>query len=132
VIADHDHVNQLADNLFRAFENNDPDAVSACCDGDAVFSRNGERSGLARDLLHSFGTLHERIGHHHYTDVRRELFVNGFVEEHRVETILPSGDPSTVVACVIGRIGASGRISELSEYVGPATRRSLILPPVAG
>jgi hypothetical protein len=121
MIVDHDHVNRLADNLFRAFEANDPDAVRACCDDDAVFSRNGEQAGLARDLLHSFGTLHERIGHHRYTDVRRELFANGFVEEHRVETILPSGEPFAVVACVIGRIGTSGRISELSEYVGATT-----------
>ena len=124
-----DELNGLADRLFRAFEANDASTVRACCEDDAVFSRNGERSGLARDLMASFETLHERIGRHRYTDVRRELFAGGFVEEHRVETVLPSGEPFTIVACVIGRVGRSGRIVELAEYADPATGRRTPPPP---
>ena len=76
---------------------------------------------MARDLLPSFGTLHERIGRHRYVDVRREVFIGGFVEEHRVETVLPSGTAFTVAACVVGRVGPSGKLCELAEYVDPAT-----------
>jgi ketosteroid isomerase-like protein len=118
-----DHINRLADALFGAFERNDVAAIGACCEEDAVFWKNGHRSGLARDLLPSFATLHERIGHHRYTEVRRELFATGFVEEHRVATVLPSGDPFSIVACVVGRVGRTGLISELAEYVDPASGR---------
>jgi hypothetical protein len=118
---EQERLHRLADDLFHAFEDNDPAGVAACCDEEAVFSRNGRRSGVMRDLLSNVGTLHERIGRHRYVEVRRELFPGGFVEEHRVVTVLPSGIPYTVAACVIGRIGPSGKLCELAEYLDPAT-----------
>lgn len=116
----------VVDALFAAFERNDPDAIAACCEPDASFSKNGAASGPLAGLLPGFATLHERIGHHRYTEVRRAVFDGGFVEEHRVETVLPNGTPYTVVACVVGSFSASGLISELREYVDSG------LPPASG
>ena len=112
-------IDSLADELFAAFERNDVAALlGRCFAPDAVLSKNGMRSGELVDLLPTYATLRDRIGQHRYSAVRREVFDHGFVEEHRVDTVLPSGEPLIVFACVIGRIDADGRICELAEYVG--------------
>ena len=116
-------MHDLADRLFRALEANDTDAVAACCSPDAEFFKNGTRSGSLADMLPGFASLRSRVGDHRYTDVRREVFAGGFVEEHRVISTLPDGSPLDVVACVIGRTDDAGRIVELTEYVDTASTR---------
>jgi ketosteroid isomerase-like protein len=112
-----DEISALAERLFQAFEDNDTDTIAACCEPDARFTQNGKGAGVLRDILPGFATLSERIGHHKYSEVRRETFDGGFVEEHRATSTLPDGSPMDVVACVVGRIGPSGKLVELSEYV---------------
>lgn len=117
-------MHDLADRLFRALEANDADTIAACCSPDAEFFKNGARSGSLADMLPAFATLRSRVGDHRYTDVRREVFAGGFVEEHRVVSTLPDGSPLDVVACVIGRTDDSGRIAVLAEYVDTNATRS--------
>ncbi|MFV0309434.1 MAG: nuclear transport factor 2 family protein [Desertimonas sp.] len=113
-------IDGLAERLFRAFEANDAATIGDCCDPAAVFSKNGVSSGPLAELLPKLGRLRERFGDHRYVDVRRSIFDGGFVEEHRVMSTLPSGEPLDVVACVVGRVNGAGRVIELAEYVGPA------------
>jgi hypothetical protein len=111
-----DEISDLAERLFRAFERNDTDAILGCCEPDARFSQNGRGGATVADLLPSFATMSERIGHHRYSEVRREVFDGGFVEEHRVTSTLPDGSPMDAVVCVVGRIGPTGKLVELNEY----------------
>ena len=109
-------IDELAEKLFRAFERNDTDAILECCEPDARFTQNGRGGSTVAELVPSFATMSERIGHHRYSEVRREVFDGGFVEEHRVTSTLPDGSPMDAVVCVVGRVGPSGKLVELAEY----------------
>ena len=119
-----DAIDTLAERLFRAFEANDADTIATLCEPDAQFSQNGNSPTAIADLLPSFASLSERIGHHTYTDVRRAVFDGGFVEEHRAVSTLPNGSPMSIWACVVGRVGPSGKLAELHEYLDTAQRSS--------
>jgi hypothetical protein len=99
---------------------NDADVISACCTAGATFWKNGTRSGTVDDMLPGFANLRARVGDHRYTEVRRSVFADGFVEEHRVVSTLPDGTPLDVVACVVGSLSPDGLICELREYVDTA------------
>ena len=111
-----DEISNVAETLFRAFERNDTDAILRCCEPDARFFQNGKGGATVTELLPGFATMSERIGHHRYSEVRREVFDGGFVEEHRVTSTLPDGSPMDAVVCVVGRVGPSGRLVRLDEY----------------
>ncbi len=119
----HD-VDLLAERLFRAFEDNDAATIESLCEPDARFRQNGQEPRLIVDLLPGFAKLSERIGHHKYTEVRREIFDGGFVEEHRAVSTMPDGAPMAVWACVVGRVGESGKLVDLHEYLDTAQRPS--------
>ena len=118
----NDDIDVLAERLFRAFEDNDAATIESLCDPEARISQNGNEAKLIVDLLPGFAKLSERIGHHKYTEVRREVFDGGFVEEHRAVSTLPDGKPMDILACVVGRVGASGKLIELHEYLDTAQR----------
>ena len=111
------HIDPLAERLFRAFEDNDADAVAVCCVR-LWFSKNGVPTGLLQQVLPYFATIRDRIGQHRYHDVRRHTFADGFVEEHRVDAHPPGGDAITVYVCVVGRVNDDGLLTDLAEYVG--------------
>jgi hypothetical protein len=113
-------IDRLAESLFRAFEDNDADTIASLCEPEARFSQNGNSPTPITDLLPGFARLSERIGHHKYIDVSREVFASGFVEEHRAVSTLPDGSPMDKWACVVGRVGPSGKLVELHEYVDTA------------
>ena len=117
---DRSRLDDLADRLFRAFEDNDADTIAQCCAEDASFSQNGGPATSIGTLLPSFASLKERIGQHRYTEVRRGLFDDGFVEEHTVETTLPDGTDVRLRACVVARVDGEGKLIELNEYLDPA------------
>jgi hypothetical protein len=117
-------IDHLAATLFRAFEDNDADTFARCCAPDAAFSRNGVPTGTRDEVLPHVATLRSRIGRHRYSEVRRETFSDGFVEEHRVDAVRPDGTAVTVYACVVARIDGAGLVRELAEYVGAPTTQS--------
>ena len=110
------------ERLFRAFEDNDAATIESLCEPGARLSQNGNEPRLIADLLPGFAKLAERIGHHRYTEVRRAVFDDGFVEEHRAVSTMPNGAPMAVWACVVGRVGDSGKLVELREYLDTAQR----------
>lgn len=118
-------IDELAERLFHAFEDNDADAVAACCAADATFSKNGVPTGSLQQVLPYFATIRDRIGQHRYSEVRRHTFANGFVEEHRVDARPPGGDAITVYACVVGRVNDDGLLIDLAEYVGAPVPQSV-------
>jgi SnoaL-like domain len=115
-------IDTLAERLFRALEDNDAATIESLCEPEARFSQNRNDPRMIAELLPGFAKLSERIGHHKYTEVRREVFDGGFVEEHRAVSTMPNGAPMAIWACVVGRVGASGKLVELHEYVDNAQR----------
>jgi hypothetical protein len=110
-------IDDVAERLFRAFEANDADTVAELCDPEATFRQNAGPVVKMADIIPGFANLHESIGHHRYVDVQRAIFADGFVEEHRAVSTLPDGSPMDILACVVGRVGPSGKLVELHEYL---------------
>jgi ketosteroid isomerase-like protein len=115
-------IDDVAEQLFRAFEANDADTVASLCDPDATFRQNAGPVVKMAEIIPGFAKLHERIGYHKYVDVQRATFPDGFVEEHRAVSTLPDGKPMDILACVVGRVGPSGKLVELHEYLDTAQR----------
>jgi hypothetical protein len=115
-------IDDVAERLFRAFEANDADTVAALCDPEATFRQNAGPVVKMAVIIPGFAQLHERIGYHKYVDVQRAIFPDGFVEEHRAVSTLPDGSPMDILACVVGRVGPSGKLVELHEYLDTAQR----------
>ena len=121
-------IDDLAERLFRAFEANDADVIASLCEPDAQFRQNAGPVATMAEVIPGLAKLHERIGHHRYVDVQREVFADGFVEEHRAVSTLPDGTPMDILACVVGRVGPSGKLVELHEYLDTAQRAHLTRP----
>jgi len=117
-------IDDVAERLFRAFEANDADTIATLCEPDAEFRQNAGPVVKMADIIPGFAKLHERIGHHRYVDVRRDVFADGFVEEHRAVSTLPDGSPMDILACVVGRVAPSGKLVELHEYLDTAQRNT--------
>lgn len=115
-------IDALAEALFRAFEANDAAAIEALCEPDAHLSQNGNAPRPIAELLPGFAKLSERIGHHKYVDVSRNIFDGGFVEEHRAVSTMPNGAPMSMWACVVGLVSPAGKLVELREYVDTGQR----------
>ena len=115
-------IDDVAERLFRAFEANDADTIAAVCEPDAQFRQNAGPVAKMVDIVPGLARLHERIGYHKYVDVQRAIFPDGFVEEHRAVSTLPDGSPMDILACVVGRVGPSGKLVELHEYLDTAQR----------
>jgi ketosteroid isomerase-like protein len=108
----------VADRLFKAFEEHDFDTVRELCDPGARFwSSVAGRESSVEQLLGYLPAVRERIGAHRYSDVRRLVAPDGFVEQHRVTSTRPDGTALDMEVCVVVRTDEEGKIVRLDEYV---------------
>ena len=111
-------LSNTADRLFKAFEEHDFDTVRELCDPEARFwSSIAGRESSVEELLAYLPSVRERIGAHRYTDVRRLVAPDGFVEQHLVRSTKPDGEALEMEVCVVVRTDEEGKIVRLDEYV---------------
>lgn len=106
----------LAERLFAAFVAHDLDTARAMAHPDARITQNGVTSTVD-DSLTNIAAMRAVLGDHHYADVRRLTADQAVIEEHRVVSTTPSGDPVDLTACVVIRVDDDGLITEIDEYV---------------
>ncbi len=109
-------LDQIAEQLFAAFVAHDLDRVQSMLTPDATMTQNGSGSTFARarPMLEGMTAV---LGNHRYEDVRRVVGDHAVVEEHRVVSTTPSGQPVDMAACVVLRVNDDGLITSLDEYV---------------
>lgn len=106
----------LAERLFAAFVAHDLPVARAMFADDATVTQNG-RTLPIDEMLVEIAALRGVLGDHRYEDVRRVIGDGAVVEEHRVVSTTPAGDPVDLTACVVIRVDDAGLITEVDEYV---------------
>jgi ketosteroid isomerase-like protein len=115
----------MAEALFRAFENSNEAAVRELCSPTLKAIQN-HRPAMDLESLMSFTlNVNSIVKDFHYEDAIRCATPSGFVEEHSVRGTLPDGSPLQIAACVVGEV-RDGKIVELREYLDGSTARGLI------
>ena len=111
----------LADAFFGAFVERDVAALERLYHPDFVMrSPTGTRKGADHLDMMRAGKIATRDLR--YEDIVRHVFNGGFVQQHTVRGVLPSGSELRMRACVIVRI-VEGRFRELDEYYDPTPLR---------
>ena len=112
-------VEAIADELFASFEEHDYERSRAMFAPDArSWSNLRSIESDVDGLLGNLPVMLESIGRHRYTDVRRIVGVDGFVEQHRVVFARPDGTELDLGdVCVVVRLDADGLVTRLDEYL---------------
>ena len=111
-------VDQLAEAFFAAFVRRDASTLEELYAPDFVMrSPAGVRRGV--DHLEMLRAGKVSVRDLRYEDVVRHVFDGGFVQQHHVCGVLPSGRDLRMRACLVVLV-VDGRFTELDEYYDPA------------
>ena len=107
------------DQLFvafrQAFSARDRDGLVALWSPDIrVWHSADDRSKNRDEYLEFIAALPKRDVE--FVDIRREYFVNGFVQQHRAQMRFPDGNVASSSICLIFR-AVNGVISRIDEYI---------------
>jgi ketosteroid isomerase-like protein len=110
----------IADRFFGAIERGEIAALAQLCTEDAVVWHNfDEREQTAaenRSILERFATVMKQW---RYCVRTRNVFPDGFVQQHVLTGIVGGSVPISIPICVVGRV-RDGRIARIDEYFDPA------------
>ena len=121
----HPDALQVAERLFTAIPKGDLDAVRAIYAPDARIWHNHD--GIVQDPaanLAVLGWIVKNLKDISYDEIRREPTPTGFVQQHVMRAIAPSGKPFELAACIVCTVVA-GRITRLDEYLDSAPLAAL-------
>jgi len=107
----------LAERLFAAVAAGDVDTVRGLYAPDAVIWHNYD--GMEQTVEENLATLAwmaRALREFRYTEVRRGLTTDGFVQQHVITATNRAGDAVAVPACLVATV-ADGRITRIDEYV---------------
>lgn len=117
-------MNELADRLVSAIMAGDTDGVRAVYAPDAEIWHNfDERNQTVDENLLTLADLHSRASGLAYTEIRRFLAPDGFVQQH-VLVGEAKGGPLHLPAIIRFWV-ANGRVTRLEEYLD--TRQAMVL-----
>jgi ketosteroid isomerase-like protein len=115
----------IADRLFKSIEAGDLESVRGIYAPNARIWHNTD--GLEQAVEQNLATLKwviANIRDIHYTDVRRESTVTGFVQQHVLRGRLKSGREFNLPACILAAV-ENGRIVRIDEYLDSAKTAEL-------
>ncbi|MFZ3305658.1 MAG: DUF4440 domain-containing protein [Mycobacterium sp.] len=116
-----------ADLLFAAIERGDEAALEQMFDGDIAVWRVGSQrdddKARALRVLHWFiGVTTER----HYEILDRQLFSDGFVQQHILHATGGNGGSIALRVCIVIKLNSNALISRIDEYFDPAGLAALM------
>ena len=116
-----DNINEVAGQLFSAIETGDKAAVERLWSEDIAVWRPGarrdnEKSRALKVIDWFISVTSER----HYEILDRQLFDNGFVQQHVLHATGHAGQTISLRVCIVIKIGADGLINRIDEYFDPA------------
>jgi ketosteroid isomerase-like protein len=115
-----DQINKLADELFRSVEKFDMAALDRLYAADTVVWHNTDNIAQSRTenlkLLSQIPALFEVFK---YTNIRRELVKEGFVQQHDLVLRSKQGAESVVHICMVVQV-RNNKIARIDEYMDSA------------
>lgn len=111
----------LADRLFAAIERGDEAALEQLFGDDIAVWRTGARrdddkARALRVLRWFIGVTTER----HYEILDRQLFTDGFVQQHILHATGHDGAAIALRVCIVIKLSVDALISRIDEYFDPA------------
>ena len=111
---------EVADRLFQSIMKADIDGVRAVYAPECVIWHNNDDTEQNVEAnLRVLGWVTKNIRELRYEDIRRQETPTGFVQQHVLRGIGPSGKPVAIAACIVCRVD-NGRITRLDEYLDSA------------
>jgi ketosteroid isomerase-like protein len=116
-----DAIVTAADQLFAAIERSDEATLDQMFDDDIAVWRVGSRrdddKARAMKVLRWFiGVSTER----HYQILDRQLFADGFVQQHILHATGRNGGSIALRVCIVIKLNSNALISRIDEYFDPA------------
>ena len=115
---------QIAADLFTAFEIGDMDTVRSLCAPEFRARQNLNNEFDVETLIQFSKAVRAVVNNFRYEEVICSATDRGFVEEHTVMGTLPNGSRLALAACVVADI-ENGKIMQLREYVDTAAAAEL-------
>jgi len=117
----------LADRLFAAIERSDEATLEGLFGDDIAVWRTGSRrdddkARALRVLRWFIGVTTER----HYEILDRQLFADGFVQQHILHATGHDGAAIALRVCIVIKLGVDALISRIDEYFDPAELAALM------
>lgn len=110
----------LADRLFTAIGDGDLDVVGECLHPDAAIWTNFDERTVDRDrALRTIGWLVANVTALRYDVVRRLPCEGGFVQQHVLRGVSPTGATIAMHACIVAEV-RDGRVVRMDEYADPS------------
>ena len=118
----------IANRFFDALLAGDTPALDALFTKDATFWRNFDDQDQHRDaFVPDFGKFAGMVTDLHLDEVRRTGTASGFVEQHTLCGISPSGEALAAHGCFIAHV-SDGKIARIEEYLDGAQLAPLSAP----
>jgi ketosteroid isomerase-like protein len=116
-----DAIVNAADQLFAAIERSDEAALEQMFDDDIAVWRVGSHrdddKARALRVLHWFIDVTEQ---RHYDILDRQLFSDGFVQQHILHATGRNGGSIALRVCIVIKLNSNALISRIDEYFDPA------------
>ena len=116
-----DAIVNAADQLFAAIGRSDEAALEQMFDDDIAVWRVGSHrdddKARALRVLHWFIDVTE---HRHYEILDRQLFTDGFVQQHILHATGRNGGSIALRVCIVIKLNSNALISRIDEYFDPA------------
>jgi hypothetical protein len=114
-------ITELSDQLFAAIERSDETMLNVLFDDDIAVWRAGARRD--DDKERALKVLRWFIGvttQRRYEILDRQLFANGFVQQHILHATGRNGGSIDLRVCIVIKVGVNALISRIDEYFDPA------------
>ena len=119
---------EVADQLFAAIERGDTAALGEQWSDDVTVWRLG--GGAERDKPRALKVIDWFVGattERRYEVLGREVFDDGFVQQHLLHATARSGKTLSLQVCMVVKIGPDGLITRIAEYLDPAGLAPLLV-----
>jgi uncharacterized protein len=110
----------LAAAFIAAIEEGNISRLYELCSKDVVIWHNDDDREVPLDhVARILSWLSTHVRQLRYADVRRRVFAGGYLQQHTLTGIAPSGDDLHVPACLVVQV-ANGLITRIEEYLDSA------------
>lgn len=110
----------LAAGFIAAIEAGDTARLYECCADDVVIWHNTDNAEVNLDhVARILSWLAKNVRDFCYTGIRRRAFAGGYLQQHVLTGIAPSGEDLRLPACLVVHV-AAGRIARIEEYLDSA------------
>jgi ketosteroid isomerase-like protein len=122
----------LAADFIAAIEKGNIPRLYELCSKDVVIWHNNDNQEVDLDNVARILTwLSTHVRELRYAEVRRRAFAGGYVQQHVLKGVAPSGAELHLPACLVMQV-SNGLITRIEEYLDSAGVTVLQTPPDRG